>query len=185
MPVETQIFSIPGPILITPMRHRDERGFLSETFNLRDLALLGINAAFVQENQSWTQQAGTVRGLHFQTPPHAQEKLVRVVRGIILDVIVDLRRSSATYGQHIAVELSAENWSQLFVPIGFAHGFCTLTPDTEVVYKLGAYYSIGSEHGILWNDPALGIKWPSNAGAFVNTRDQSLPLLAELESPFL
>jgi dTDP-4-dehydrorhamnose 3,5-epimerase len=145
----------------------------------------GIETEFVQDNQSLSVRAGTIRGLHFQAPPFAQAKLVRVVRGRILDVAVDVRRGSPTYGRHVAVELSEENWQQLFIPVGFAHGFCTLTDNTEVIYKVSAPYSAETDGGILWNDPDLGIAWPQLAAPPVlSDKDAKLPTLRSIESPF-
>ena len=149
--------------IIKPKRFGDSRGFVSEVYNQRALAEAGIELLFVQDNHSCSVSKGTVRGLHFQTVPVAQAKLVRVTRGRVLDVAVDLRRSSPTFGRHIAVELSAVNWLQLLVPVGFAHGFCTLEADTEVLYKVTAYYEPAHDKGIAWDDPALGIPWPAGA----------------------
>jgi dTDP-4-dehydrorhamnose 3,5-epimerase len=174
-----------GLMLIDAKKFGDDRGFFSETYNARDLAAAGFGGAFVQDNHSLSAKKGTVRGLHFQAPPDAQDKLVRVVRGSILDVAVDLRRSSPTYGAHVAVELSARNWRQLLVPKGFAHGFCTLEPDTEVIYKVSALYAPQSDRGLLWNDPALGIAWPDFAGAELSAKDRELPTLAACDSPFV
>ena len=152
--------AIPAVKLIVPKRFGDTRGFFSETYNAKAFAEAGITDIFVQDNQSLSAQAGTIRGLHFQKPPFAQAKLIRVTRGRILDVAVDLRRTSPTYGQHVASELSAENWAQLLVPVGFAHAFCTLEADTEVIYKVSGYYAPLADAGVLWSDPDLGIKWP-------------------------
>jgi dTDP-4-dehydrorhamnose 3,5-epimerase len=185
MPLEVQSLAIPGVLLVKPVRHRDDRGFFSETFKARELAAHGVDCNFVQDNHSLSAEAGTVRGLHFQTPPFAQDKLVRVIRGSILDIAVDLRRGSPTYGQHVAVELSAENWWQLFVPVGFAHGFCTLEPDTEIAYKVSDYYAPNNDAGILWNDAALGIAWPDFAGSQVSAKDARLPALSTVEPPFV
>lgn len=175
-----------GVALITPKRFGDSRGFFSETFKLADLEeALGPLPAFVQDNHSLSTERGVVRGLHFQAPPHAQDKLVRVTRGAVLDVAVDIRTGSPTFGQHVAVELSAENWQQLWVPKGFAHGFCTLEPNTEVIYKVTAYYAPESDAGILWNDPALGIDWPIGPSeAALSQKDQNQPLLADLPAVF-
>lgn len=159
--------------------------FSPKTYSARDLGAAGIHLIFVQDNHSHSAEAGTVRGLHFQTPPFEQDKLVRVTRGRILDVVFDIRKGSPTYGQHVAVELSADNWAQLLVPVGFAHGLCTLEPDTEVLYKVTNFYSAESDKGVRWNDPALGIAWPKFAGAQVSPKDAVLPLLAELDSPFI
>jgi dTDP-4-dehydrorhamnose 3,5-epimerase len=177
---------IPDVRILTPRRFGDDRGFFSETYNRKRFVEAGIDTAFVQDNHSWSAKVGTVRGLHYQSPPFAQDKLVRVVRGRILDVAVDIRRSSPTYGRYVAVELSTENWQQLLVPIGFAHGFCTLEPDTEVIYKVSAYYSAAHDHGLAWNDPALGIAWPVEAAeATLADKDRRHPLLSDLASPFV
>jgi dTDP-4-dehydrorhamnose 3,5-epimerase len=185
MVLNIQTFAIDGPLLITPDRFADPRGFFSETYNANALAAAGIHLAFVQDNHSLSFEAGTVRGLHFQSPPFAQDKLVRVTRGRALDVALDIRIGSPTFGQHIAVELSAENWAQLLVPAGFAHGLCTLEPDTEALYKVTNFYSPECDRGLRWNDPALGIAWPDFAGAQLSPKDAGLPLLAELDSPFV
>ncbi len=170
---------------ITPRRFGDHRGFFSETWNERALTEAGIVARFVQDNQSCSAVAGTVRALHLQLPPHEQGKLVRVTKGAILDVAVDVRAGSASYGQHVTATLSAENWAQLWVPPGFAHGFCTLEPDTEVIYKVTEYWVQSAERGILWNDPAIGIDWPvTAAAAILSDKDKVAPLLAELGAVF-
>jgi dTDP-4-dehydrorhamnose 3,5-epimerase len=177
---------IPDVLAITPPIFRDERGFFSETYNEKALAAAGITAHFVQDNQSLSVQKGVVRGLHFQRPPHAQGKLIRVTRGAILDVAVDVRKGSPTFGQHVAVELSAENWKQLWVPEGFAHGFCTLVENTEVNYKVTSFYAAESDAGLAWNDPALGIPWPvDSAAAQLSAKDQKLPLLADMPAAFV
>lgn len=171
--------------LIAPKIFRDDRGFFSETFNLRALASGGVTGDFVQDNHSLSVQKGVVRGLHYQLPPAAQDKLVRVTRGSILDVAVDIRKGSPTYGRHVAVTLSADNWEQLWVPKGFAHGFCTLEPNTEVVYKVTDYYAPEFDRGLRWNDPDLDIKWPVAAErAILSAKDAITPLFRELESPF-
>ncbi|UVF22031.1 dTDP-4-dehydrorhamnose 3,5-epimerase [Microvirga terrae] len=176
---------LPDVRVVSPQRIGDRRGFFSETYNRQRFTDAGIDVEFVQDNHSLSASAGTVRGLHFQSVPFAQAKLVRVVRGRILDVVVDIRRSSPTFGKHIAVELSAENGLQLFVPIGFAHGFCTLEPDTEIVYKVSAYYSSAHDHGMRWNDPSLGIDWPvAPADAVLSDKDRGQPLLADLPAYF-
>ncbi len=151
---------IPDVKLVTPKIFRDERGFFSETFNKNALVAAGVVSEFVQDNQSLSRSPGVVRGLHFQLAPFEQGKLVRVVRGAIYDVAVDIRHGSPTYGKYVSAELSAENWSQLWVPPGFAHGFCTLKPDTEVIYKVTDFYSPEHERGIAWDDPDIGIRWP-------------------------
>lgn len=172
---------IPDVKLIRMRRHEDERGFFSETYSARSLAASGITAAFVQDNHSFSAQAGTVRGLHFQIPPHAQAKLVRVARGAVLDVAVDLRVGSPTFGRHVAATLSAQEWNMLFIPEGFAHGFCTLSAETEVVYKSTRFYEPTHDRGIAWDDPALGIDWPVEpARAIVSAKDRSLPGFASV-----
>ena len=172
---------IPDVLLLEIPRFGDDRGFFSETF--RSSWLEGLH--FVQDNHSLSVDVGTVRGLHFQSPPFAQDKLVRVSRGAVLDVAVDIRRGSPTYGQHVAVELSADNWRQLLVPKGFAHGFCTLEPDTDVLYKVTDFYSLEHDLGLLWNDPALGIDWPVTAEtAVLSDKDRSQPELTDLPAYF-
>lgn len=176
---------LPGLKLLTPRIFRDHRGFVSEVYNKSDLAAVGITAQFVQDNQSLSLSVGVLRGLHFQIPPKAQGKLVRVNRGAILDVAVDLRTSSPTCRQHVAVELSAENWQQLWVPEGFAHGFCVLAPNTEVIYKATEFYSPEYERGLAWDDPALLISWPVTPNSVVlSEKDRHYPRLAELPSYF-
>lgn len=171
--------------MLFPVKHGDRRGFFSETYNRKALAALGIDINFVQDNHSLSAAKGTVRGLHFQTPPFAQDKLVRVVRGSVFDVAVDLRQGSPTYGRHVSAVLSAAAWNQILVPIGFAHGFMTLEPDTEVIYKVSDYYAPAHDNGLLWNDPALGIQWPlAENDALLSEKDRKLPGLAELVSPF-
>ena len=176
---------IPAVKVLTPAKHGDHRGFFSETYNRQILEKAGITIDFVQDNHSASAERGTVRGLHFQTPPFAQDKLVRVVRGAVFDVAVDLRRGSPTYGQHVSVVLSAEAWNQILVPVGFAHGFMSLEPDTEVVYKVSNYYLPEHDKGLLWNDPDLMIRWPlDTATAILSPKDGNLPRLAEIDSPF-
>lgn len=171
--------------LITPRRFDDDRGWFRETFSERAMAELGLYDRFVQDNQSYSRHAGTLRGLHFQLPPHAQAKLVRCLRGRIYDVAVDLRRGSPSYGAWVAAELSAENGRQLYVPIGFAHGFLTLEPDCEVAYKVTAHYAPQSDAGLAWNDPDLAIDWPADpADVTLSDRDARLPALAAFDSPF-
>ena len=153
-----------------------------ETYQADRFRELGVAADFVQDNEAGSARAGTIRGLHFQKPPHAQAKLVRVLRGAIFDVAVDIRAGSPTFGQHVGAELSADNWRQLLVPAGFAHGFVTLTDNCAVLYKVTADYAPQSEGGLAWNDPALGIDWPLPASEIVtNARDGAWPTLAELE----
>ena len=167
-------------LILVPQRIGDRRGFFSEVWNARDFSSAGIDAVFVQDNHALSSQKGTLRGLHYQTSPAAQGKLVRVSRGAILDVAVDIRRGSPTFGRHIRAELSADNWRQIWVPPGFAHGYCTLKDDTEVQYKVTDFYSPRHDRGIRWNDPALVIEWPvMPESAIVSERDQKLPPLAE------
>jgi len=177
--------AIPGPLLILPERHADARGYFAETFRKDLVEPLTGPVEFVQDNQSRSAKAGTVRGLHFQVAPSPQAKLVHVIRGAVFDVAVDLRKSSPSYGRHVAATLSAENLAVLYVPVGFAHGFCTLEPDTEVVYKASAYYDPAAEKGLLWNDPALNIDWPFEASAVtISDKDRTLPPLSRLGSWF-
>ncbi len=183
--MDVQSLEIPAVKLITPRIHRDHRGFFSETYNAKALARAGIDVAFVQDNHSLSREKGVVRGLHFQTRPKAQGKLVRVTRGAILDVAVDIRRESPTFGRHVAVVLSAENWRQLWIPVGFAHGFCTLEDDAEVQYKVTDDYAPDCDRGLLWNDPALGIAWPVEpGGAILSDKDRAHPRLADLPAYF-
>jgi len=172
--------SIDGPLLVRSRRFDDERGFFAETYNARDFAAIGIPDHFVQDNHSYSAAKGTIRGLHFQLPPRAQAKLVRVVRGAILDIVVDIRRSSPTFGRHVAVELSAANGLQLYVPVGFAHGFCTLEPDTEVAYKVTEFYDPELDRSIAWDDPDLALPWPVERGsAVLSDKDRRAPRLRD------
>lgn len=175
-----------GVLIITPTRFGDDRGFFSESWNKDRLASHGITAEFVQDNHSLSRQVGTVRGLHFQTPPHAQGKLVRCGRGRLMDVAVDIRRGSPTYGQHVAVELSFENGRQLWIPAGFAHGFVTLVPDTEIVYKCTDYYAPDCDRALRFDDPQIAIDWgiPADA-AILSAKDAAAPYLANLDNPFV
>ena len=166
--------------LVRPRRHGDDRGFFSEVYRAAAFRDAGLPVDWVQDNHSRSAAPGTVRGLHFQTPPFAQDKLVRVVRGAVLDVAVDLRRTSPTFGRFVSQELSADNWLQLYVPRGFAHGFCTLTADVEVLYKVTACYAPDHDTGVAWDDPDLGIAWPVAADdAILSERDRRLPRLAD------
>ena len=177
--------SLPEIRIMSLKKIEDSRGFLSEVYTRRAFEAEGDKIDFVQDNHSFSAKKGTVRGLHFQTPPVAQHKLVRVVRGSVFDVAIDLRRSSFSYGRHVSVVLSAAAWNQALVPVGFAHGFMTLEDDTEVIYKVSDYYSPDYDKGLLWNDPALGIQWPLlTKEALLSERDRAQPRLAELESPF-
>jgi dTDP-4-dehydrorhamnose 3,5-epimerase len=172
--------------LLTPKIFRDERGFFSETYNRQVLAAVGIDRTFVQDNQSLSRSKGVLRGLHFQIAPHPQGKLVRVTRGAIFDVAVDIRRGSPSFGQHVSTTLSAENWSQLWIPEGFAHGFCTLEPDTEVIYKVTDFYAPECDRGLAWDDPDLGIAWPlSGPQAILSDKDRSHPRLRDLPAHFV
>lgn len=171
--------NIPDVVIVSPKKFGDARGYFMETFRQE---LFDVNVgkfAFVQDNQSLSAQVGTVRGLHFQLEPKAQGKLVRCIAGALLDVAVDIRKGSSTFGQHVAVELSAEDGKQLWVPPGFAHGFCTLAPNTEIFYKVTEYYSAEHDRGLLWNDAALGINWPVEPGnAMLSDKDKAQPTLA-------
>jgi dTDP-4-dehydrorhamnose 3,5-epimerase len=177
--------ALPEIKLISAPRFADPRGYFAETYVRRDFTAVGIPHEFVQDNESLSSMPGTVRGLHFQIPPFAQAKLIRVLTGRIFDACIDLRRSSPRYGRHTTVELSAESGDQLFVPIGFAHGFCTLEPDTTVLYKVDAVYSAEHERGIDWSDPALAIPWPVGKDrAILSAKDVALPRLADLPAYF-
>jgi dTDP-4-dehydrorhamnose 3,5-epimerase len=172
--------SIPDVRLITPRRFGDDRGWFTETWSRRTLDI-----AFCQDNMSLSAEVGTIRGLHFQKPPHAQAKLVMVLQGRILDVAVDIRRASPTFGQHVAVELSAAAGNQLLIPRGFAHGFCTLEPGTQVMYKVDDFYAPETDAGIFWADPDLAINWPVRVDqAHLSPKDLGLPRLKDIESPF-
>lgn len=171
--------------LLQPQRFGDDRGWFSETFSARRLDGQDIGVRFCQDNQSFSAARGVLRGLHFQTPPHAQDKLVSCLRGAIWDVAVDLRRDSPTYGRWVSAELSGDNGHQLFVPAGFGHGFVTLTEDTQVFYKVSDYYAPECESGIIWNDLELAIPWPlPESGPFLSAKDKELPSLRSFESPF-
>ena len=176
---------IPDVRLLTPRKFGDNRGFFSETYNLLAFRKAGIDLTFVQDNHVFSAKKWTVRGLHFQSPPYAQDKLLRVVRGSVLDVTVDIRRGSPTYGRHVSTVLSGEAWNQILVPIGFAHAFLTLEPNTEVIYKVTNYYTPKQDHGLLWNDPQLGIDWlvPEDQ-VELSEKDRARPLLRDLHSPF-
>ncbi len=177
--------AIPDVKIITPKKFGDHRGFFSEVYNRQAFAEAGIALDFIQDNHSLSAQVGTLRGLHFQSAPFAQDKLVRVPRGRILDVAVDIRKSSPTFGRHVAVELSAGNWRQLLVPTGFAHGFVTLEPDTEVMYKVTNYYSAGNDLGLAWDDADLAIVWPlPPGGAVLSDKDRKHPRLRDLPAIF-
>lgn len=173
-----------GLILIEPKRFGDHRGFFAETYSRQTYAAFGVDVEFVQDNHSLSAAVGTVRGLHFQSPPHAQAKLVRCGRGAIFDVAVDIRRGSPTYGRWAGFALTAENGAQLYIPAGFAHGFATLEPDSEIVYKCSDYYVPEAEGALRWDDPTIGIDWPIIGDAILSDKDAKAPLLADLCSPF-
>ena len=176
---------IPGIRIFTPKKFDDGRGFFSETYNKKRFASFGITKEFVQDNQSLSIEPWTLRGLHFQIPPYAQDKILRVLRGKIFDVVVDIRLGSPTYGKHASFVLSAEEWNQIWIPIGFAHGICTMEPNTEVLYKMTNYYSPEHDRGILWNDPSLDIHWPADEKkVLLSDKDKKLPRLSELKSCF-
>lgn len=177
--------AIPDVLLVETRAFGDNRGWFTESWNSRNFAAAGLDVTFVQDNQSYSAAAGTIRGLHFQAPPHAQSKLVRCLRGSLLDVAVDIRVGSPTFGQHVCEVLSAENRRQLFIPRGFAHGFVTLEADTEIFYKVDDFYDAATDGGILWNDPALGIDWGiAEADATLSGKDVALPRLADLPPLF-
>ena len=172
--------AIPEVLLITPKRHGDARGWFSETWSRRVLADAGLAADFVQDNQAYSARKGTLRGLHFQKAPHAQAKLVRALKGAIYDVAVDIRQGSPTFGRWVAAELTAEGGEQLFVPRGFAHGYCTLTEDCEIFYKVDGQYAPQTEGGVIWNDPDLAIPWPLDGEPMLADKDRVLPRLKDL-----
>ena len=180
-----QRFTISDLFLITPVKNSDARGFFSEVYRHDLLATEGINFQFVQDNHVYSQKRGVLRGLHFQAPPHAQGKLVRCIRGSILDVAVDIRVGSPTFGQHVAAELSARNWNQLWVPPGFAHGYLTLEDDCEVIYKVTDYWNAPSERGVAWDDPSLAIDWGiARSELTIAEKDKKTPRLSELDPIF-
>ena len=183
--VEIRRLALDGLLEIRPRRFADDRGFFSETWNEASWREAGIDVDFVQDNHSLSRARGTLRGLHFQAPPAAQAKLVRVTRGSAFDVAVDLRPSSPTYRQWAGVTLSAAEWNQLLIPEGFAHGFLTLEPDTEVQYKASAVYSPAHDRAIRFDDPAIAIDWPIPANDLIlSDRDRAAPLLADVETGF-
>jgi dTDP-4-dehydrorhamnose 3,5-epimerase len=183
--MEYRRLRIPAIVVFAPKQIGDARGFFSETFRQDAFDAAVGPLTFVQDNHSYSKDPGVIRGLHFQRPPRAQGKLVRVVRGAIFDVAVDIRHGSPTYGQHVGETLSAQNWLQLWIPPGFAHGFCVIEPDTEVVYKASDYYSPADELGLAFDDPALAIAWPVRPeAARLSDRDRRHPTLAELPPCF-
>jgi dTDP-4-dehydrorhamnose 3,5-epimerase len=173
--------AIPDVLLLTPRRFPDPRGFFSETWQQARFADAGISGPFVQDNHAVSNASGVLRGLHCQIGPNVQGKLIRVVKGAIWDVAVDIRRGSPTYGQHAGAELSADNWSQLWVPPGFLHGYLTLTNDTEVIYKVTAPWDPAAERGVIWNDPDLGVAWPVT-DAILSDKDRDLPRLKDCDA---
>ena len=183
--MRVEALSIADVKLLTPKIFRDERGFFSETYHRGVLAAAGIDRTFVQDNQSLSRAKGVLRGLHFQIAPHPQGKLVRVTRGAIFDVAVDIRQGSPSFGRHVSAILSADNWAQLWVPEGFAHGFCTLEPDTEVIYKVTDFYAPECDRGLAWDDPDLGIAWPlSGSQTILSDKDRQHPRLRDLPAHF-
>lgn len=172
------------PRRLVPVRHGDARGWFTESYSRRRMAELGIDLEFVQDNHSFSAVPGTLRGIHYQAPPYAQAKLVRCIAGAIWDVAVDLRRGSPTYGKWVSARLTSESGEQLFVPVGFGHGYVTLTENAEVAYKASGYYAPISEGGIIWDDPDLAIPWPITGPCQVSDKDARLPRLAEFASPF-
>lgn len=183
--MDVRRLAIADVMLLTPRLFEDARGWFQETYSARALAAAGIDAVFVQDNHSMSQAAGTVRGLHFQIAPRPQGKLVRVIAGAVLDVAVDLRVGSPSYGQHVSTEISAANRCQIWIPQGFAHGFCTLEPNTEVVYKVTDYFAAECDRGIQWDDPDLGIAWPvSKERVILSDKDRALPALRQIAPAF-
>ena len=176
--------ALQGVVILTPARFGDDRGWFSETWNASRMAGLGLAIDFVQDNHSMSGAVGTLRGLHYQRPPHAQDKLVRCTRGAIFDVAVDIRRGSPTYGQWVGLDLTAANGKQLLVPKGFLHGFVTRLPDTEVQYKCSDIYAPDCDGGIRWDDPTLGIDWGLTGDPVLSAKDTVAPLLADFVSPF-
>lgn len=183
MHVETT--ALPGVFIFTPDRYGDDRGFFAESWNRKRMAEAGIDIDFVQDNHSMSALAGTLRGLHMQTPPFAQDKLVRCGRGRLFDVAVDIRVGSPTFRQWVGVELSFENGKQLLVPKGFLHGFVTREPDTEIVYKCSAYYAPDCDRAVRYDDPALAIDWGLSGDPVLSTKDAAAPELKDMDNPFV
>jgi len=186
-PVQITTTKLPGVLILTPARFGDARGFFSESWNRKTLAAQGITLDFVQDNHSLSAQIGTIRGLHFQSPPHAQAKLVRCGRGCLFDVVVDIRRGSPTYGHWLGAELSAENGQQILIPAGFLHGFITRAPETEIIYKCTDYYAPACDGAVRFDDPDIGIDWglPAGVAPVLSDKDAAAPLLRDLDSPFI
>ncbi len=177
--------SLPGVLVLTPRRFGDNRGFFAETWNQKRLQEHGIELNFVQDNHSFSQQTGTIRGLHFQAPPHAQDKLVRCARGRLFDVAVDIRKGSPTFGHWVGEELSFENGRQLLIPAGFLHGFITREPDTEIAYKCTDFYAPDCEEAVRWDDPEIGIEWGVRENVVVSEKDRQAGGFYDLGSPFM
>jgi dTDP-4-dehydrorhamnose 3,5-epimerase len=185
MAIDVTALAIPDVRIIKARKFGDARGFFSETYNKKAFAEAGIALDFVQDNHSRSLAAGTIRGLHYQTAPFAQDKLVRVVTGRILDVAVDIRKASPTFGQWVAAEISADEWNQILVPVGFAHAICTLEPDTQIIYKVTNFYSPQHDFGIRWNDPDLKIDWPfAENEVELSEKDRKQPLFGQVEHWF-
>ncbi|MDC3316427.1 dTDP-4-dehydrorhamnose 3,5-epimerase [bacterium] len=182
--MNVQKTDLKGVFVIEPDRFGDHRGFFAETYSQRGYAEFGINSVFVQDNHSLSAFPNTVRGLHFQAPPHAQAKLVRCGQGAIFDVVVDIRKGSLSYGQWTGRELSAENGAQLLIPVGFAHGFVTLEPNSEIVYKCSDYYAPESEGSLRWDDPDIAVEWPLTGAPVLSEKDAEAPPLSQFKSPF-
>ncbi len=179
--MEVIALKIPDVKLIVPQKFGDSRGFFSETYNQKRFCDVGITDTFVQDNHSLSAETGLLRGLHYQKPPYAQAKIIRVLKGRIFDVAVDIRKDSPTFGQWVSAELSAENWKQIYVPVGFAHGFVTLEPDTEVSYKMSDFYAPDHEAALLWNDPDLTIDWPVDPAQIkLNEKDRKAPTFKKM-----
>ncbi|MCG8440964.1 MAG: dTDP-4-dehydrorhamnose 3,5-epimerase [Caulobacterales bacterium] len=185
MALDVKPLAIPDVKLITPQRFGDERGYFAETYNARAFEAAGVSCTFVQDNESLSAPAGTLRGLHYQAPPFAQAKLIRVLRGAVLDVCVDARRGSPTFARWVKARLDAADGAQLFVPRGFLHGFVTLTPDTMIAYKVDNFYDKDSDGGVAWNDPELAIDWELDGREPVlSAKDAAAPGWAAFDSPF-
>ncbi|MCO6050155.1 dTDP-4-dehydrorhamnose 3,5-epimerase [Mesorhizobium sp. RP14(2022)] len=183
MSVTVRELGLDGVLEICPEQYKDSRGFFCETWSQRSHPALDNLKPFVQDNHSLSREKGVLRGLHYQLPPHAQDKLVRVVRGAILDVAVDIRRGSSTFGRWVALELSGEKWNQILVPKGFAHGFVTLVPDTEVIYKVTDYYTAECDRAIRFDDPDLAITWPLPVEQIsLSDKDRAAPILRDAET---
>ena len=176
--------ALPDVILVEPAKFGDERGWFAESWHAEKFAQGGIEAQWVQDNHSFSAEPGTLRGLHYQTPPHAQAKLIRCTRGAIWDVAVDFRKASPTYLHHVGVRLDAASMHQLYVPAGFLHGFVTLEPDTEVQYKCSAGYAPAADAAVRWDDPEIAVDWPLEAGPILSRKDAEAPLLSSVVSPF-